>query len=312
VGGNLIAVPSPFGACATDLGGVTCADALGNIRNPFYIGDQPSGTQVSGRLDAWTPAPSAYAVKARSSGDVAAAVNLARDNNLRLVVKGTGHSYQGTSNAADSLLIWTRAMNNVTLHDAFVPQGCEGKIAPCHAVTAEAGAVWIDLYHAVTTESGRYVHGGGCTDVGVAGLVQSGGFGSFSKGFGMAAAGLLEAEIVTADGTVRIANSFTNSDLFWAIKGGGGGSWGVLTRLTLRTRDLPTFFAGVRGTIRAQSDDAFRRLIARFFEFYADNLFNPLPRPVATPTRRPPLVARPRTSSTAGPGIRNNPNTTIT
>ena len=125
--------------------------------------------------------------------------------------------------------------------------------------------MWIDLYHAVTSEAGRYVQGGGCTDVGVAGLVQSGGFGSFSKGFGTAAAGLLEAEIVTADGVVRIANACTNPDLFWAIKGGGGGSWGVVTRLTLRTHDLPAFFGAAWGTIKAQSDDAFRRLIARFF-----------------------------------------------
>jgi hypothetical protein len=111
VGGNLIAAPAPFGACATDPKGAPCVDAVANIQNPFYLGDQPGGTQVSGWLDAWTPAPSAYAVKARSSGDVAAAVNFARDNNLRLVVKGAGHSYQGTSNAPDSLLIWTRAMN---------------------------------------------------------------------------------------------------------------------------------------------------------------------------------------------------------
>ena len=197
-------------------------------------------------------------MKARSSGDVAAAVNFARDNSLRLVVKGAGHSYQGTSNAPDSLLIWTRAMNEVTLHDAFTPRGGEGKVAPSPAVTAEAGAVWIDLYHAVTSEAGRYVQGGGCADVGVAGLVQSGGFGSFSKGFGTAAAGLLEAEIVTADGAVRVANAYTNPDLFWALKGGGGGSWGVVTRLTLRTHDLPAFFGAAWGTIKAQSDDAFR------------------------------------------------------
>ena len=101
VGGNLIAVRSLFDACATDPKSAPCTDALANIHNPFYIGDQPAGTQVSGWLDAWTPAPSAYAVKARSSGDVAAAVNFARDNNLRLVVKGAGHSYQGTSNAAE-------------------------------------------------------------------------------------------------------------------------------------------------------------------------------------------------------------------
>ena len=149
---------------------------------------------------------------------------------LRLVVKGTGHSYLGTSNAPDSLLVWTRGMNAVTLHDSFVGQGCEGKVAPVPAVTAEAGCVWIDLYTAVTTNAGRYVQGGGCTDVGVAGLVQSGGFGSFSRGFGTAASGLLEAEIVTADGAIRIANACTNPDLFWALKGGGGGSWGVVTK----------------------------------------------------------------------------------
>jgi FAD/FMN-containing dehydrogenase len=275
VGGNLIAVEPPFGACAAGPQGAACADALADIHNPFYIGDQPGGTQVSGWLDAWTPAPSAYAVKARSSADVAAAVNFARDNRLRLVVKGAGHSYQGTSNAPDSLLIWTRAMNQVTLHSSFTPQGCEGKIAPSPAVTAEAGAVWIDLYHAVTSEAGRYVQGGGCTDVGVAGLIQSGGFGSFSKRFGTAAGGLLEAEIVTADGAVRIANPCVNPDLFWALKGGGGGSWGVVTRLTLRTHDLPAFFGGARGTLQVQSDEAFRRLIERFVAFYAESLHNP-------------------------------------
>ncbi len=166
-------------------------------------------------------------------------------------------------------------MNKVTLHDVFTPQGCEGKVAPSPAVSAEAGAVWIDLYHAVTSEAGRYVQGGGCTDVGVAGLIQSGGFGSFSKGFGTAAAGLLEAEIVTADGAVRVANACVNPDLFWALKGGGGGSWGVVTRLTLRTHDLPEYFGAAWGTISARSDDAFRRLIDRFMAFYAENLFNP-------------------------------------
>jgi FAD/FMN-containing dehydrogenase len=275
VGGNLIAAPPPFGACAADPAGATCTDAVANIRNPFYLGDQPGGTQISGWLDAWTPASSAYAVKARSSADVAAAVSFARDNNLRLVVKGTGHSYQGTSNAPDSLLVWTRAMNKVTVHDAFTPQGCEGKTAAVPAVTAEAGAVSIDLYHAVTSETGRYVQGGGCADTGVAGLVQSGGFGSYSKGFGTAAAGLLEAEIVTADGEIRIANACANADLYWALKGGGGGSWGVITKLTLRTHDLPEFFGAAWGGIKAQSDDAFRRLITRFFAHYQEALFNP-------------------------------------
>jgi FAD/FMN-containing dehydrogenase len=275
VRGNLLPVRPLFARCAADGKGAACADVLGNIRNPFYVGDQPGGTQVSGWLDAWTPQSSVYAVKARNAADVAVAVNFARENNLRLAVKGTGHSYQGTSSAPDSLLIWTHAMNRVTLHENFVPQGCDGRVTPVPAVTAEAGTVWIDLYYAVTTQAGRYVQGGGCADTGVAGLVQSGGFGSFSKGFGTAAASLLEAEIVTADGATRIVNACTNADLFWAIKGGGGGTWGVVTKLTLRTFDLPQYFGGAWGTIKAGSDEAFKKLIARFVDFYAANLFNP-------------------------------------
>ena len=65
---------------------------------------------------------------ARNAKDIAAAVNFAREHRLRLVVKGGGHSYQGTSNAADSLLVWTRHMNDITLHDAFVPQGCTDNV----------------------------------------------------------------------------------------------------------------------------------------------------------------------------------------
>src|SRR5262249_24397008 len=114
VGGNLAEVQRLFAACATLLPGRECLEVLENLRNPFYLGDQPAGTQISGWLDAWTSEPSAYAVRAHDAGDIATAVSFARENNLRLVVKGGGHSYQGTSNATDSLLIWTRAMNAVT------------------------------------------------------------------------------------------------------------------------------------------------------------------------------------------------------
>jgi len=142
-------------------------------------------------------------------------------------------------------------------------------------VTIEAGAMWGHVYDAVATKGGRYVQGGGCLTVGVAGLIQGGGFGSFSKGYGMAAASLLEAEIVTADGIVRTANACTNPDLFWALKGGGGGCLGVVTRLTLQTHDLPQFFGPMFTTIKATSEAAYRRLIGRIVDFYGEALFNP-------------------------------------
>src|SRR4029434_2221717 len=101
--------------------------------------------------------------------------------------------------------------------------------------------------------------GGGCTTVGVAGLIQSGGFGSFSKNYGLAAAALLGAEVGTADVAVRIANACTHPDLFWGIKGGGGGSLGVVTRVTVRTRELPEYFGAVSGIIQAKADEDYRQ-----------------------------------------------------
>jgi FAD/FMN-containing dehydrogenase len=275
VGGRLLQLESPLAACRTEPGGTACAEALGRLKNSYWLGDQPALTQASGWLDAWTPAPSVFAVAAANTEDVVAAITFARTHDLRVVVKGGGHSYHGASSSADSLLIWTRAMNAIVVHDEFVPEGCSGTVPPQPAVSIGAGAIWIQAYDAVTTRAGRYVQGGGCMTVGVAGLIGSGGFGSFSKGFGLAAAGLLEAEVVTADGETRIANASANPDLFWALKGGGGGNFGVVTRLTLRTRDLPPTMGVVSGTIMARSDGTFRRLTARILAFYRDQLLNP-------------------------------------
>jgi FAD/FMN-containing dehydrogenase len=274
VEGRLIKVRSPLADCVSGSFDAGCAQIFKELKNPYYLGDEVGLTQSLGWVGAWTSEPSVYAVAAKTTQDVVAAVNFARNNNLRLVVKGGGHSYQGTSNAADSLLIWTRHMNAITTHDAFVGAGCAGKADPQPAVSIEAGAIWGHAYNEVTTKGGRYVQGGGCMTVGVAGLILGGGFGNYSKAYGLAAASLIEAEVVTADGDVKIANGCSNPDLFWALKGGGGG-FGVVTRVTLRTHDLPDYFGGVSALIKATSDDAYRRLIGKIVEFYAQALFNP-------------------------------------
>jgi FAD/FMN-containing dehydrogenase len=275
VGGRLVKVTSPFDGCMPDPGGPGCTELFQNLGDPFFIGDSVALTQTLGWTDAWTSQASAYAVLAQTSADVAAAVNFARRHRVRLVVKGGGHSYVGGSNAPDSLLIWTRPnLGAVQLHDRFVPRGGAGHLEPEPAVSVGAGAIWMEVYDAVTTTAGRYVQGGGCTTVGVAGLVLGGGFGSFSKGFGTAAANLLEAEVVTADGAVRIANPVRNRELFWALKGGGGGTFGVVTRMTLRTHALPGFFGAVLATITAASDAAYERLASQVLWFYRECLLN--------------------------------------
>jgi len=274
VGGKLIPVSFPLSSLKTNPAGSAAKGLFENLKNPYYIGDEPGLTQTLGWVDAWATQPSAYAVAARNAQDIARAVTFARDNDLRLVVKGGGHSYQGTSNAPDSLLIWTRHMNEVTMHAGFVPKGCEGTVPAQPAVTLGAGVLWRQAYDAVTTNGGKYVQGGGCLTVGVPGLIQSGGFGSFSKHYGTAAGSLLEAEVVTADGQVRLANACTNADLFWALKGGGGGSYGVVSKVTLHLHELPEFVGAASFTIKAKSDTAYRQLIRDFVIFYREHLFN--------------------------------------
>jgi FAD/FMN-containing dehydrogenase len=162
-------------------------------------------------------------------------------------------------------MIWTRPLTQIALHEEFTPSGrvrSEGS-----AVTLGAGCIWQEAYAAVTTDGGRYVQGGGCSTVGVAGLISSGGFGTYSKGFGTAAANLIEAEVVTADGRIRTANRNLEPDLFWALKGGGGSSFGVITRLTLRTHALPAEAGVVNADIKAADERAFADLIELAMDF---------------------------------------------
>src|SRR5262245_59268272 len=99
LGGNLLPVDFPLGILKTNPDSDAARLLLKNLKNPYYIGDQAGLTETLGWVDAWSTQPSVYAAAARNAQDIAATVNFARENNLRLAVKGGGHSYQGTSNA---------------------------------------------------------------------------------------------------------------------------------------------------------------------------------------------------------------------
>ncbi|MCB0930505.1 MAG: FAD-binding oxidoreductase [Mycobacterium sp.] len=244
------------------------------LKNPFWNEEQPGVQQSTGWYEAWTAAASPYAVRARQTSDIVAAVNFARDNNVKLVVKGTGHDYLGRNCAPDSLLVWTHDMRDITVHDAFVPRGAPGGTAPVQAMTVEAGTRWLEAYRAATL-AGRFVAGGGCTSVGACGGFTFGsGFGPFSKRYGTGSGGIVQAEIVTADGQVRTVNQFSEPDLFFGVRGGGGGTFGIVSRVTLLTHPIPSTVGIVTGSIRAASDAAYRELIGRFVEFYPRNLDN--------------------------------------
>ena len=269
--GKLVRPRAPLAPCADAADGDACAAALHATQNPWALEDDPGATQSTGWRGAWTAAPSPYAVAAERAEDVAAAVRFARAHRLRMAVKGTGHDYLGRSTDPGALLVWTHAMRAIEVVDAFVPSGCGG--APTPAVHVGAGARWGEVYREVTVKHRRYVQGGGCQTVGAAGgFLQGGGFGSYSNRYGTAAAGLLEAEVVTADGRVRVVNACRDADLFWALRGGGGGTFGIVTRATLRTHPLPSFHGAVNAEVHARSDEAFTALLARFVRHFDERL----------------------------------------
>ncbi|MEK6248520.1 MAG: FAD-binding oxidoreductase [Planctomycetales bacterium] len=275
VGGRLLRVHSPLKACRVEPASEQCDSTWNRMQNPVYLEDQPGATQTTGWLEGWSVAVSEYAVAVESAQDIAAAVRFAKAHNLRLVVKGTGHDYMGRSNAAGSLLVWTHRMRKVTSHDPFRPLGAPTTVTSVPAVTAEAGTRWLEAYDQVSVQGGRYVQGGGCTSVGVAGgFIQGGGFGSFSRKFGTGAGSMLEAEVVLADGSIVIANDYQNSDLFWALRGGGGGTYGIVSKVTLQTHEIPESFGVITGSIKAASDEAFKELLARFVDFVDQKLLN--------------------------------------
>lgn len=266
VGGRLVAVDSPLEACQRAPGSDEARAALRLAENPYAIEDHPGGFHTTGWHGAFTSRPSPYAVAAASTDDIAATVRFARRHHLNVVIKGTGHDYLGRSARADALTIWTHPMRRISLDGAFQATGGRGPGTP--AITFGAGTRWLEAYQAAIA-GGRYVQGGGCTSVGAAGgFTQGGGFGSHTKRYGTAAGNVLEMTVVTADGEVVVANEHQHPDLFWALRGGGGGTFGVVAEMTMRTHPLPEAAGAVSGLVRAHGDQAYRDLVRQLVDLY--------------------------------------------
>lgn len=113
-------------------------------------------------------------------------------------------------------------------HSSFTPSGCSSAGIP--SVELAAGVQFAQAYK-FADDNGKEIVGGDCSRVGAAGgWLQGGGHGALTPRFGLGVDNTLQWEIVTADGVLKIANACQNKDLFWALRGGGGGTWGVATR----------------------------------------------------------------------------------
>ncbi|KAK3905729.1 hypothetical protein C8A05DRAFT_41361 [Staphylotrichum tortipilum] len=178
-----------------------------------------------------------FVVNASEPRHAQLAVQFAKKNNIRLVIKSSGHDYIGRSNAPNSLSIWTHHLRGITTHASFRPRRC-GVTVEGTAATVGAGMQMWDLYNALDALNQTVVGGGGKT-VSVGGYVTGAGHSLLSARFGLAADQVLEMEVVTPKGELVVANECQNTDLFWAMRGGGGSTFGILTSLTLKTHPTP-------------------------------------------------------------------------
>ncbi|GAB0138996.1 hypothetical protein EsDP_00007215 [Epichloe bromicola] len=174
----------------------------------------------------------AYAVNATTVAQIQLAVNFARNQGLRLVVKNTGHDYQGRSSGAGALSIWTHNMQDIS----FVPNFALGDFGG-NVLHIGAGVETLAISKMAEQHNASVV-AGMCATVGYAGgYFAGGGHSPLSGLFGTAADHVLAINVVTADGRFVTATPRSHADLFWALRGGGGSTFGVTTSVV--TRLLP-------------------------------------------------------------------------
>lgn len=174
------------------------------------------------RFDVVRPAAVAYCA---GPGDIAECLSFARRNGIPVAVRSGGHSYAGWSSGKGRLVIDVQKMAAVQ--------------ASGRRATVGAGAKLIDVYAGLAARK-RTIPAGSCPTVGISGLTLGGGIGAVARAYGLTCDSLTGAAVVTADGKLREATEDSDADLFWALRGGGGGNFGVVTSLDFRTQVAPT------------------------------------------------------------------------
>jgi FAD/FMN-containing dehydrogenase len=167
----------------------------------------------------------ALIAQCESVRDVQAALAHAQSNGLEVAIRSGGHSVAGASTTDGGLVVDMRRMNTVEVDP------------DARTATVAGGATWSDFDRA-TQEHGLATTGGRVSSTGVAGLTLGGGSGWLERAWGLACDNLLEVELVAADGRVVTASENENAELFWALHGGGG-NFGVATKLVFKLHPLP-------------------------------------------------------------------------
>ncbi|KAM5342131.1 hypothetical protein ACJ41O_015162 [Fusarium nematophilum] len=251
LGGKLLA-PLPPGAACHPGWPTYDPDACLDVQTDWSVYEYHTGDPISVMWDQytnWTCLPNetfpcsasgypAYVVNATTPEHVKLGIDFARKHDIRLVVKNTGHDYLGRAIAPGSLSIWTHHLNSIVYHKGEFRLDNSHTTIPGDAVTVGAGAQIYDIYSA-TDKHNHTIVGGGGKSVGIGGYITGGGHSALSARFGLAADQVLQMSMVTPGGKIITINEDNHADLFWAMRGGGGSTFGVLTSITLKTHKTP-------------------------------------------------------------------------
>src|SRR5689334_8385547 len=193
----------------------------GEVIRPGDPGYDEARAVYNGMIDKH---PAAIA-RCHDTADVVACVRFAREHGVEIAVRSGGHHAAGLGVGDDALVIDLSLLRSTTVS----PEN--------HTVRADAGCTWGDVDHA-TVAFGMATPSGFLSSTGVAGLTLGGGIGYLSRRFGLTVDSLLSADVVVADVTFVSASADNeHSDLFWALRGGGG-NFGVVTSFTFRCHDI--------------------------------------------------------------------------
>lgn len=174
-----------------------------------------------------------YALIAQNPQDIAAVIQFAKIHRIALNIKNTGHDYLGRSTSPNSITIWTHELDSIVFHESY-QSPCNSLTEQHPAFTFGAGVNWFNAYQAAHAHNVTVV-GGAQAGVGVAGgWLQGGGHSMLSPAYGLGVDHVLEFKVVLSNGDFVTANACSHPDLFWALRGGGGGSFGVVTEVTVR------------------------------------------------------------------------------
>lgn len=191
------------------------------IKGRLYRPGQPGYPTVRQLFNPrWDTIQPAGVVRAAGANDVRAAILFARKNRLVSVPKSGGHSYVGASTVSNGLVVDVSAMRSMSYSG--------------NVLTVGAGAKLYDV-HAFLDKHGKSLPTGTCPTVGIAGLTLGGGMGVHTRAFGLTCDRIQSMGVITADGVARNVSATVDPDLFWALRGGGGGNLGIVTSFKLIT-----------------------------------------------------------------------------